>query len=118
MSDIVDIFRYAISSVSPERLIKESVRLEGESLIIKNRSFDLSRYKKIYIIGAGKASPGMAEEVERILKDSLTTLAVWCGYKRDKHYKETYIQYKGWKTCNGGISIHGNISSPIRCCRR
>ena len=68
-SDILDILSSAIASVSPKNLVKRSMRLKENTLMVGEREFDLSRYKKIYIIGAGKASLGMAEEVERILKD-------------------------------------------------
>ena len=72
MSDILDIFKCAVFSVSPENLVRRYVRRKGDTLIIGKKFFDLSKYENIYVIGAGKASLGMAEELEKILGDRIT----------------------------------------------
>lgn len=69
----LDIINAAITSVEPSSLIKKNVNLEGSNLKIKNHSFDLNKYNKIYVIGAGKASAGMASGLEGILGRKITS---------------------------------------------
>lgn len=49
-----------IESVLPSNLIENSVKIQKELLIIQNSNFNLSNYKKIVIIGGGKATGNMA----------------------------------------------------------
>ncbi|MFX0048469.1 MAG: glycerate kinase, partial [Candidatus Hermodarchaeota archaeon] len=58
----------AISSVEPEKLIKSSVKIIKDTLIIRNEVFDLSTYREILVIGGGKASAQMALAFEELLK--------------------------------------------------
>jgi glycerate 2-kinase len=63
----LEIFNHALRSVLPESLIKESVRLEGENLIIMNESYDLGKFDRVRVLGSGKASSGMARTIQKIL---------------------------------------------------
>ncbi|MFX1287804.1 MAG: glycerate kinase, partial [Promethearchaeota archaeon] len=58
----------AISSVEPEKLIKNAAKIVKDSLIIHNEVFDLSTYREILVIGGGKASAQMALAFEELLK--------------------------------------------------
>jgi glycerate 2-kinase len=50
-----DIMSAALAAVDPAQAIRQNVRLEGNSLQIGQRSYDLSRYERIFIVGGGKA---------------------------------------------------------------
>ena len=70
--DAVSLFHVGIEAASPYNLIPNHMLLEENILTISDingasKSFDLNNYKKIKIIGAGKASTSMAYEVEKIL---------------------------------------------------
>lgn len=73
MSDIFEIFNSSVSAVLPGDLVRRWVVLNKNTLRIMDRDFDLSNYGDIYVIGAGKASLGMAEEVENILGERIKT---------------------------------------------
>jgi glycerate 2-kinase len=62
------IFLAGVESVLPERLISNVMSIEENCLKIGQLSYELGSFEKIYVIGAGKASASMAEEVEKILK--------------------------------------------------
>jgi len=66
------IARSAISAVEPEALVHNSVRLEGDCLQIPNESINLSDFKRIIIIGAGKACAAMEKALENILGDRIS----------------------------------------------
>ncbi|MGC8661803.1 MAG: glycerate kinase type-2 family protein [Nitrososphaeria archaeon] len=62
----------AVHSVEPQKLIANHVRLNGNLLYINNDNFNLDLFDRVYVIGAGKASGGMAESVEAIMKSKIT----------------------------------------------
>ncbi|MFX1324531.1 MAG: glycerate kinase [Promethearchaeota archaeon] len=57
----------AIDAVKPSKLIEKSVKVQNNKLIIQRDEFDLRNFKKIYIIGGGKATAEMAFTLEKIL---------------------------------------------------
>ncbi|MFW9952640.1 MAG: glycerate kinase [Candidatus Thorarchaeota archaeon] len=95
----------AISSVEPEKLIQNAVKIVKNALIIRNEVFDLKTFREILIIGGGKASAQMALAVEALLK------------------KNSKINYKGLinipnnielKNCSDSSKIIMNLAShPI-----
>jgi len=60
----------ALSAVKPENLMRKSIKIQDDKLIIKNDVFNLKEYNKIYIIGGGKASAEMAYTLEEIMFNS------------------------------------------------
>lgn len=63
----------ALSAVDPAAAIKRYLRLQGETLFVADRAYDLSQYKRILVVGAGKAGAPMAQAIESILGDRVTT---------------------------------------------
>jgi len=61
-----------ISSVLVRNAVRDNVSLKNNVLTVKNMKFPLSRYRKIYVVGFGKASIATARELERILKSRIT----------------------------------------------
>ena len=52
--------------------IKDIMRLEGDVLHVGTKSWDLSKKRHVYLVGAGKAGNHMAKAVDEVLKDRLT----------------------------------------------
>jgi len=68
----LEIIEAGLEAVKTEKIIKQRVELKKDLLIVKDyknkiHSFNLDKYKKIVVIGFGKASAKMAREIERIL---------------------------------------------------
>ncbi len=61
------IFRAALRAADPAEAVLRHVRLNGETLVAARRRYRLSDFQNIYVVGAGKASTGMARAVERLL---------------------------------------------------
>ncbi len=57
----------AISAVKPKNLIEKSIKILDSKLFIKEDEYDLQKFKKISIIGGGKATAEMASAIETIL---------------------------------------------------
>ncbi len=73
--DLAAIFQAGLDRVDPYRMLIDHVHLDGSVLTIRlgdsDHSIDLSGYRKIFIIGAGKATAPMALAMEKILGDYL-----------------------------------------------
>ncbi len=71
-----EIYRAGVERVDPFAMIKNRIRLEGSVLKIAEDSgedsVDLSRFSRIFVHGAGKATAKMARAMEGILGDRLT----------------------------------------------
>jgi len=65
------IFAAALEAVRPAEAVKRNVHLVGEDLKIGRKSYSLSQYRGIYVIGMGKAGASMASAIEDILGDRL-----------------------------------------------
>ncbi|MEM1606890.1 MAG: glycerate kinase [Candidatus Bathyarchaeia archaeon] len=61
----------AIESVNPKTLIHLRVKVHGEKLVINDKIFDLKSFKRIFVIGAGKASGYMAKAIEDIFGERI-----------------------------------------------
>jgi glycerate 2-kinase len=63
----LQIFRAALDAADPERAVSRHLKFDGRVLIAGRRRYSLSRFDRIQVIGAGKASAAMAAAVERLL---------------------------------------------------
>jgi hydroxypyruvate reductase len=70
--DATAIFRAALEAVDPAAAIKRHVRRERDQLRVGDRSYDLARLRRIFVLGAGKAGAPMAAAVEEILGERIT----------------------------------------------
>lgn len=66
-----EIFKDALEASLPKNFISKYVRYEKGVLYIQEDSYDLNKYKNIYLFGSGKAAFTMAEEIEKLLKERL-----------------------------------------------
>src|SRR3954470_19749251 len=71
------IFRAAIRAADPVEAVRRHFRVQGGSLIVGQRivggrRYTLSRFDRIFVIGAGKASASMAKAVERTLGERIS----------------------------------------------
>lgn len=67
----LDAIERAIASVDPKNLIYSKVKVDDGKMIIDGKVFDLRSFRRIFVIGGGKASGYMAEAIETILRDRI-----------------------------------------------
>jgi glycerate-2-kinase len=81
---VLDIIEYALGQVDPRNALKKYVKREGSRLVIGEDIFDLERVRRIYGIGAGKATYPLAVALEEILGDRITDgfIAIKRGQKK------------------------------------
>jgi len=83
--DAVDIFYAGLQAVDPVAAIQRTCRIDGQVFVMKDKRYDLSQYRHVYVIGAGKASAAMASALEDMLGDIITQglINVKYGHVRD-----------------------------------
>lgn len=64
----LDIAEAAILKANPSQATYELVRLTGDTLTVGQRPIDLSEGRRVFVIGAGKASFPIAQALNRILE--------------------------------------------------
>jgi glycerate 2-kinase len=68
------IVQYALESVLPESALGRYVRKDdaNNTLIVAGREYNLGRFKKIFVVGGGKAARRTGAELVKILGDRIT----------------------------------------------
>ena len=67
--DAVEILEAALEAADPYRAVERALTLEGDSLKVGSHTLTLKAYRRILVVGGGKASGRMAEALEHILGD-------------------------------------------------
>jgi len=70
---IMRILAAAIQAVEPAAAVHRHVNLQGNILRIGKKTYDLEVYGRIFLIGMGKAAPAMAQALDDLLGDRIST---------------------------------------------
>lgn len=65
------IFRAGLEAVDPEAAVRSHVRRNGNTLYAGDGTYALDDFKRVFLVGAGKASAPMAKALEELLGDRL-----------------------------------------------
>jgi len=68
----LDIAEYTLQRVDPYRVTRDLVRLKGNTLNVGELTYDLSGGRRIYVLGAGKASLPIARALEDVLGECIS----------------------------------------------
>lgn len=63
----VSIFRAGLRAADPVQAVLRHVQLDGDRLIVGRKQYPLDRFRRIFVVGAGKAAAPMAQALERLL---------------------------------------------------
>lgn len=80
----------ALKAVDPKQLMKSKLLSRSSVLRVNKYSFDLAKFKNIYVVGGGKASGSMAEYLEQSLGKYITNGLV--NIPRGNKYKTKIIK--------------------------
>lgn len=65
------VYEDVLRAVRGDVVVRQRVRIEGERLVVGDRHWDLSAFRRVFVCGAGKASPAMAQGLADLLGDRL-----------------------------------------------
>lgn len=68
---VLDLVNAAFESIQPHRVIDNNVKLDGNTLVVKDKQYNLAKYNNIFLIGFGKGSAGISQLIEKTLGDHL-----------------------------------------------
>jgi len=66
------VFKAGLKAVDPIRAVRRYVKRDGDVLTVGERSYDLSKFERVFVVGAGKASAAMGRAVETLLGERIT----------------------------------------------
>lgn len=69
----LDIIEHTLRTIDTYEIVKKRVLIRDNVLFVNNLRFDLSKIRNIYVLGAGKGTSRMAEALDEILGDKITT---------------------------------------------
>jgi len=69
---LLEIAEAVMQSLDSHRIIRESLRLEGDVLRVGRQEWNLRSKRRIYVLGAGKAANAMARAIDEVLGDRIT----------------------------------------------
>ncbi len=71
-SEATKIWDAALQAVDSELAVRKYVRRRGRILYVKGNRYDLGGFRKIWVLGAGKAAAPMGQAIEKILGEYLS----------------------------------------------
>ena len=83
----LDIIEYSLEKADPYIATKNLVSLKNNNLHVGSLTFNLHAHKRIFILGAGKATFPIAKALEEILGDKITDGIVICKYGQEGYLK-------------------------------
>lgn len=83
---IANILAAALNAVDPAAAIAQHLHRSDDRLTVQGRHYDLADYRRVFVVGAGKAGAPMAYAVSKILGDRLTqgVIVVKDGYAQSR----------------------------------
>lgn len=68
----LEIFQAALRAADPAEAIARHLRLDGDKLTGGHKTYELAQYRRIIVVGAGKATAAMAQAIEKLLGDRVS----------------------------------------------
>lgn len=68
----IDVIEHGLRAANPYLAVKRFLQLKGDVLQVGKLELDLNKFERIFIIGTGKASLGIAQALEEILGDHIS----------------------------------------------
>lgn len=101
-----EIFREAVEAANPKKCVLNYLSLEGDTLVVDSKTYNLNEFESIYAIAFGKASAAMAEGVERVLGERLTGGMVISNSQPRKKFKKL-----GFHLCGHPVPDERSVSA-------
>ena len=79
----------ALAAVEPAAAVRRHVHREQDTLTVADRSYDLSDYERVFIVGGGKAAAPMTAAIADLLGGHLTAGAIVTKYGHAIHQSPT-----------------------------
>ena len=68
----LDIASYGLAAADPYEATKALISFDGRTLAVAERSYEIASDRRIFVVGAGKASFPIARALEELLEDRIS----------------------------------------------
>lgn len=89
------VFRAAVASASPRNAVLRHLRREGNVLRAGKYRYSLQSIRRVWLLGAGKASAAMAQGVEQVLGDRIAGGAITVKYRHGARLRRVSVTEAG-----------------------
>lgn len=87
------IFTTLIDEIKPQNLIKKQCSYSDDILKVQDETFELGSYKKVHLLGSGKAVIPMAKALQALLSDKIESSLLVGAYPNSEELADTdYIR--------------------------
>ena len=93
--DALEILGSALDAVDPKKAIFDKVKREGNLLRAGGKVYDLTEFKRIFVVGGGKAGGPMAEAIESLLGNKIVGGIVNVLKGTEKQYRLRQVKIVG-----------------------
>lgn len=69
---VLQLIEEALSAIAPRKIMSTHFQLSGSTLSIQNKTYDISQYERVFVVGFGKGSSGICKYIEQTLGTKLT----------------------------------------------
>jgi len=91
----LEIFKAAVKEVDPYQAVKRYLRRTNSKLHAGERLYELDDFKRIFVVGGGKAAAPMAKAVEDVLGDRIETGIINVKYGHTQELKFIKVNEAG-----------------------
>jgi hydroxypyruvate reductase len=107
--DALAIFKAALKAADPAEAIRRHVAVERGTLRVGRKRYRLDSFRRIIVLGAGKASARMAEALERILADRIS-----CGLVNTKYGHLARLRHIALNECGHPVPDAAGVDGARR----
>ena len=113
----LDIIEYALARADPYKATRALVELQDDTLAVGDLRFGLNPDRRIFLVGAGKATFPIARALEDILGDRITNGVIVCKYGQPGTLSRTKLHLaghpipdeSGWKASHQALALARQI---------
>lgn len=69
---VLQLIEAAFEAIQPQHVLEKNISFENNILKIQNSTFQLADFERVFLVGFGKGSAGIAKVIEDLLGNSLT----------------------------------------------
>jgi len=90
---VLDAIEKSLEAVDPGRVVRSRVKSSNNLLQVNEETFDLTRFKRIFVVGGGKASGSMAEALDEILGERIEEGVIVVPQGTSDRYESERIEF-------------------------
>jgi glycerate-2-kinase len=88
---VLNIAEAGLTAIDTDTVMREFIKLDGQTLTVNDQTFNLAKYKRVLVLGFGKASGKAAKSLDDILGNIITDGVVISLKKSDCKHIRTFV---------------------------